>query len=174
MAGKEPLISEQENNEYFNGSRHRGEKAFDVRVLREPLMSLPSRKPLVFSPRESVTDTMRAMQRENHGCVLVTPDGTPQSELVGIFTERDVLFRIIDRGRNPATLPLQEVMKPDPDSLPSDGNVAMVINKMSVYGYRYIPAVDREGRPALVISVRDVVQYLVHRFPNEILSLPFE
>jgi hypothetical protein len=34
--------------------------------------------------------------------------------------------------------------------------------------------VDREGRPALVISVRDVVQYLVHRFPNEILSLPFE
>ena len=58
---------------------------------------------------------MRAMQAEHRGCVLVTRDGTPGSPLAGIFTERDVLFRIVDRGRNPATLPLAEVMTPDPE-----------------------------------------------------------
>ena len=72
----------------------------------------------------TVTEAMRAMQREHRGCVLVTDDGTDRSKLTGIFTERDVLFRIVDRGRNPASLPVGEVMTPDPDTLPVRANVA--------------------------------------------------
>ena len=88
---------------------------FDSALLREPAIVLRARKPLVFSRHESATDAMRAMQAEHRGCVLVTCDGTLGSPLTGIFTERDVLFRIVDRGRNPATLPLADVMTPDPE-----------------------------------------------------------
>ena len=117
---------------------------------------------------------MRSMQREHRGCVLITDDGTRASKLVGIFTERDVLLRIVDRGKNPATLPLAEVMTPDPDVLPVRSTVAYALNKMCVGGFRHVPVVDEEHRPAFVVSVRDVVEFLVEAFPREVLNLSME
>jgi CBS domain-containing protein len=104
----------------------------------------------------------------------VTDDGTQRSKLIGIFTERDVLFRIVDKGRNPAALAIGEVMTPNPENLSSRATVAYVLNKMSVGGFRHVPVVDDEHRPVCVISVRDVVSFLVNAFPREVLNLPSE
>ena len=123
-------------------------------------------------PGATVTEAMRAMQREHRGCVLVTDDGTMRSKLIGIFTERDVLFRIVDKGRNPAALPIGDVMTPNPENLSARATVAYVLNKMSVGGFRHVPVVDDEHRPVCVISVRDVVNFLVNAFPREVLNLP--
>lgn len=148
------------------------QRVFDAKVLHEPVRILPARPPLVFSGSSPVSAAMRAMQRQHRGCVLVTEDGTPATRLAGIFTERDVLFRIIDRGRNPEKLPIAEVMTPDPECLPSEANIAWALNKMSVGGFRHVPVVDTEGRPVFVASVRDVVEFLVQSFPREVLNLP--
>ena len=157
---------------YFERPRER--RGFDAKLVREPVAELPVRDPLVMAPNDTVTDAMRAMQREHRGCVLVTDDGTVGSKLLGIFTERDVLLRIVDRGKNPATLPLVDVMTPDPDVLPLNATVAYALNKMSVGGFRHVPVVDDERRPAFVISVRDIVSFLVEAFPREVLNLPAE
>jgi len=117
---------------------------------------------------------VRAMQREHTGCVLVTDDGSRESKLVGIFTERDVLLRIVDRGKNPATLPMGEVMTPDPQVLPVQATVAHALNRMSVGGFRHIPVVDAKHRPAFVVSLRDIVDFLVEALPPEVLNLPVE
>jgi len=156
---------------YFEPTR-RVSEGFDAGLLREPLSVISSQRPLVLKPDATVTDAMRAMQREHRGCVLVTDDGTARSKLIGIFTERDVLFRIVDRGRNPAALPIGEVMTADPETLSVHASVAYVLNKMSVGGFRHVPVVDDEHRPACVISVRDVVTFLVDAFPREVLNLP--
>jgi CBS domain-containing protein len=133
---------------------------------------LRSRQPLVLSMTSTVTEGMRAMQADHSGCVVITDDGTINSKVNGVFTERDVLFRIVDRGRNPAQLPLQEVMTPNPETLSVRSTVAYALNKMSVGGFRHIPVVDDEYRPAFVVSVRDVVEFLVEYFPREVLNLP--
>lgn len=157
---------------YFDRPRERQSVGFDAELLREPLNVLPVQRAVTLSPNATVTDAMRAMQREHRGCVLVTDDGTSRSKLSGIFTERDVLFRIVDRGRNPAALPLGEVMTPDPETLSVHASVAYVLNKMAVGGFRHVPVVDDEHRPACVVSVRDVVTFLVDAFPREVLNLP--
>lgn len=156
---------------YFEGERRRG-RSFDAELLREPLGTFTHRKPLIFALNASVSDAMRAMQREHTGCVLLTGDGTARMPLLGIFTERDVLLRIIDRGRNPASLPLSEVMTAEPESVLDDAPLAWVLNRMAVGGYRHVPVVDAAGRPTLVVSVRDVVEFLVDAFPREVLNLP--
>ncbi len=135
--------SEGRDEAYFDPQPRK--RVFDASLLRDSLGVLPSRTPLIFAPKSTVSEAMRAMQREHRGCVLVTEDGTEQTQLLGIFTERDVLFRIIDRGRNPATLTLDEVMSRDPESLPSDATVAWVLNKMSVGGFRHVPVVDERA-----------------------------
>jgi CBS domain-containing protein len=69
---------------------------------------------------------------------------------------------------------LEEVMTRDPEALPATAPVAWVLNKMEVGGFRHVPAVDEAGRPVFVVSVRDVVQFLVEAFPEEVLNLPPE
>jgi CBS domain-containing protein len=63
-------------------------------------------------------------------------------------------------------------MTPNPETLSVHSAVAYALNKMSVGGFRHIPVVDDERRPAFVVSVRDVVEFLVDAFPREVLNLP--
>jgi CBS domain-containing protein len=170
MGGDSDLVDET----YFESRERVVGGGFDASLLREPVSVLRVRKALVLSMESTVTDAVRAMQRGHTGCVIVTDDGTDQGHVTGIFTERDVLFRIVDRGRNPAQLPLADVMTPNPDTLSVRSAVAYALNKMSVGGFRHIPVVDDENRPAFVVSVRDVVEYLVEAFPREVLNLPPE
>ena len=165
-------LEEYQDEAYFD--RRRRKLVFDSNLLRESAALLRARKPLVFGPQHSVTEAIRAMQGEHRGCVLVTEDGTPATPVTGIFTERDVLFRIVDRGRNPAVLPLADVMTSSPDCLGDDQPIAAVLNKMSVGGFRHIPVVDAKGHPLFVVSVKDVVEFLVEAFPREILNQPVD
>lgn len=175
MASTPPRDDEFQDDEgYFDREPRPEGSRFDASLLRESTRVLPTDYPLLFSPTHTVTQAMRAMQKEHRGCVLVTHDGSANTRVVGIFTERDVLLRIVDRGRNPATLALAEVMTRDPEVLPQDASVAWVLNKMCVGGFRHVPVVDRQGRPVCVVSVRDVVELLVERFPREVLTLPPE
>jgi CBS domain-containing protein len=153
---------------------HSTARGFDASLLEQPLHTLPTRHPLVYRETDSVTQAMRDMQRKRRGCVLITEDGTGRSKLLGIFSERDVLLRVVDRGRNPATLPLRDVMTADPECLPQTASIAWVLNKMAVGGFRHVPVLDEHGCPVRVVSVRDVVQFLVEFFPSEILNLPPE
>lgn len=145
---------------------------FAASLLREPLGILPARRPLVFSASATVREAMHQMQQERRGCVLITEDGTGQTRLVGIFTERDILYRIVDGGRDPVLLPLGEVMTRNPESVPQDASLAWVLHHMAVGGFRHVPVVDQSDRPIRAISVRDVVQFLVDSFPQEVLNLP--
>ena len=161
---------EEKDEAYFDGAGGLQERSFDTRLLREPTSVLPVRKPLVLSRFHTVTDAIRAMQSEHRGVVLVTEDGTMHARVVGIFTERDVLFRVVDQGRNPATLALSELMTTEPECLRDDQTIADVLRMMSVGGFRHVPIVNAEGRPVHVVSVRDVVEFLVEAFPKEVLN----
>lgn len=159
------------DEEYFEkGSPRR--RGFDVRLLEEPLTLLPSRPPLTMGQDATVKDAMQAMRRRHRGCVMITQDGSIRSPLIGIFTERDVLLKVIDCGRNPATIALREVMTQDPESLPVDAKLAWALNMMSIGGFRHLPVTDERGWPAFIVSVGDIVQFLVESFPAEILNLP--
>ena len=147
-------------------------RSFDARLLKEPLTLLPSRPPITFAATQSVKEAMHSMRKRHRGCVLITEDGTVRSRLVGIFTERDVLLEVIDSGRNPADVPLADVMTADPESLPIDAKLAWALNMMSVGGFRHLPVTDERGWPAFILSVRDIVEFLVESFPAEILNLP--
>jgi CBS domain-containing protein len=152
---------------YFDLERPR---SFDAKLLEAPAGVLQARRARILGREDSVTDAVRAMQKEHRGVVLITEDGTDATRVVGIFTERDVLFRIIDGGRNPATLALEQVMTVEPECLGEDGCVADVLHMMSIGGFRHVPLVDPDGRPTGVVSVRDVVDLLVEAFPAEIAN----
>jgi CBS domain-containing protein len=110
------------------------------------------------------------MKEYRVGCVLVEKEG----RLLGIFTERDILTKLVGTGYDPAKVQVDEVMTRDPETLTSDDPIAFAMQRMSVGGFRHVPLVDPNGRPVGILSVKDIVDYLAEHFPREVLNIPPE
>jgi CBS domain-containing protein len=146
-------------------------KPVDARLFAEPIRRLKRRAGHVAVPRSaSIADAARVMRETRTGCVLVEEDG----KLVGILTERDILHKLVGTGYDPGKTGVAGVMTTDPESLTLDDPIAFALQRMSVGGYRHIPLVDGRGHPVGILSVRDVVDFLVEHFPREILNIPPE
>ena len=91
-----------------------------------------------------VADAAQRMLQARQAAVLVVDGG---GRLAGIFTERDLLTRVVGRGLDPKTCTLALVMTPDPEVLSLRDRVAYAVHCMSVAGYRTVPLVDAERRP---------------------------
>jgi CBS domain-containing protein len=115
-----------------------------------------------------VGDAVDRMNAEGFGALLVVDDG----RLVGIFTERDVLRRIAGRRLDFSKITVGDYMTRDPESLTLDHKVAYALNKMVIGGFRHVPLVDREHRPVAMLSIRDIVEFIVDRFPQDVINLP--
>lgn len=138
-------------------------------ILHQPIRALATLRPAVcVLPTATVRAAVERMKQSNAGCVLVEENG----QLVGIFTERDVLTKIVGTTLNLDRTTVEMVMTADPESLSPDDRVTYALNKMSVGGFRHIPLVDEEGRPVGVVSMRNVVDYMVDLFRTEVLNLP--
>jgi CBS domain-containing protein len=142
---------------------------FSTALIRRPIRALPTLKPpITVRRRTSVRDAVEAMNRGRVGCVLVV-DG---AALAGVFTERDVLTKVVSRGVDPDQTAIERVMTEDPETLTLDDGIVYALNKMSVGGFRHIPLVDEQNRPTGVVAMRNIVDYLVHLYPTQVLNLP--
>ena len=159
-------IDEELKEMYEEGS---GEsKVLNSETLKRPIKSLGLPPPVVVERGTSVLEAVRQMQDRHIGCVLITRNGV----LDGIFTERDLLMKIVGTGKNLAATKVEEVMTASPEALQTDDMIAFALKYMHVGGYRHVPVVDDRDRPVYVVSVKDIVEYLAGYFPQEVLTLP--
>jgi CBS domain-containing protein len=143
-------------------------RTLDEETLRHEIRALDPREPIVVEPQASVLEAIALMQQHRVGCVLVARGG----KLKGIFTERDVLTDVVGKAIDPAKTPIRRLMTPNPESLRLSDSIAYALNKMSVGGYRHIPLVDESLTPVGIISVRDIINYIVRLFPKSVMNLP--
>lgn len=143
-------------------------KVLDSNTFRRPVKNLKLRKPVMVDIALSVREALTIMQSKKFGCVLVTRGGT----LAGILTERDIIAKALGEQKDLGKISVQEVMTPDPVTLQPEDSVAFVLNAMHVGGYRHVPIVDDRDRPLAVVSVKDIIGFIVDNFPEEILNLP--
>ena len=109
---------------------------------------------LVTVQREAtVTDAVRAMADNNVGIVAVL-DG---DRLAGLFSERDVVRRVVDRGLDPARTPVQDVMTTDLVVADADDDHQSAMRKMDQANIRHLPVVH-EGRLLSMLSIRDLMR----------------
>jgi CBS domain-containing protein len=137
-------------------------------LLGDTIRTLGPDEPLSVSPSVSVKDAVDQMAADRRAAVLVVdPDG----RLSGIFTERDVLTRVVAAGLDPARTAVATVMTRDPEALSVGDRVAFAVHQMSVAGYRTIPLVDAERRPVGVVTVNHFIRWMAALFPEAVLNL---
>ena len=131
---------------------------FDM-LVREVM----SRKTLLkVAPSLTVAKAARLMAEKNVGAVLVL-DG---ERLAGIFTERDVVFRVVAQGLDPAETHVQNVMTPNPAVVAPDKPFGYAMLVMHERGCRHMPVVS-EGKVVGIVSARKAMDPELEDFVSE-------
>jgi CBS domain-containing protein len=132
-------------------------------MLGLPIKSvLEPRKLVTAAPQASVSEAARLMKDGKVGAVLVVEGG----RLVGIFTERDALFRVIAGGLDPDATALGEVMTPDPTTVGPHETFGYALLLMHENGLRHVPVVE-DCRPVGVLSARHALDPDLEEFTAE-------
>jgi CBS domain-containing protein len=119
-------------------------------------------KVLTASPETSVVDAAKLMEQKSVSAVLVIS----QEKLVGIFTERDAVFRVIARGMDVRTTPLGDVMTPSPVTVTPEKSFGYALLLMHENGFRHVPVVV-DGMPVGIVSARSALDPDLEEFVSE-------
>jgi CBS domain-containing protein len=100
----------------------------------------------------TVLEAARFMMEHRIGALPVLRDG----EIVGIFSERDVMNRVVALGRSPGTTKISEVMTANPKAVSVDETIDNCLFLMREFGFRHLPITDGKQLKGLV-SLRDIL-----------------
>lgn len=120
------------------------------------------------APSTSVDQTVRQMTAGRSGCALLVDEG---DRLVGIFTERDFVSRVVARHGD-VSAPVEHVATPAPHTVTRQDSVHRAVELMGAGQFRHLPVVDEGRRPVGVLTVKDIMHYLVEYFPAKVYNLP--
>jgi CBS domain-containing protein len=119
-------------------------------------------KILTASPETTVSKAAKLMEGKNVGAVMVVEN----ERLVGIFTERDAVFRVIAQGRDVQTTRLADVMTPAPRTVDPDKTFGYALLMMHENGFRHVPVIEN-GKPIGIVSARNALDPDMEEFVSE-------
>ena len=134
------------------------EKAL-VRLARKPAVSV--RKDA------SVLDTVHVMLEHRVGAALVLEDG----RAIGMFTERDVMTKVVAAGRDPAKTRLTDVMTFPVLTIDAGSSISEALAMMVDRHIRHLPVVDADGRVLGTLSMRYLMRDRIDFLQDEARSL---
>lgn len=119
----------------------------------------------------SVRDALSQLRADRHNVCLITEEGEGGSQLKGIFTDRDVLRKVVG---SPETLDaaIDTVMTSDPITISPASSAADALKLMDDNHFRNLPAVDADGTIVGDMTHQSIVAFLADRYPVEVLNLP--
>ena len=123
---------------------------------------IDARKLLIVSPETTVREATELMSSRAVGAVLVVE----RDQLQGIFTERDVVFRVVACGLDPDATRLATVMTREPKTIAPEKAFGVAMALMHEHGFRHLPVVD-DGVPIGIVSSRSALDPDLEEFISE-------
>ncbi len=128
-----------------------------------PIASVMERKKVLMAPPDTtIADAAKLMAKKKVSAVLVVQE----ERLVGIFTERDAVYRVIAKGRDPETTRLGDVMTPDPNTVTPEESFGYAMLLMHEHGFRHAPVIEND-RPVGIVSARNALDPELEEFEAE-------
>ena len=161
-------LEEREEERRYEEAGQEQRRELDRRLLEDPITVLQPRPAVVVEATETVADVAARMADEGQGSVVVVEDG----KLAGIFTERDLLVRVVAAGKNPRDVTVGDMMTKEPEFAMSDDTLGYALHKMALGRLRHLPVVDEAGQPTGMLTQREGVRYLAGFFPETLINQP--
>lgn len=133
--------------------------------MPRPIRTIIEDQEVITCPAATtVSEAALLMKRHDIGALMVVDEG----RLVGVFTERDALFRVVAEGRDTQATQLADVMTTNPKTIEPDQPFVHALQMMHEGKYRHVPVVEN-GRPVGMISARDALGPELEDFVYELL-----
>ena len=130
-------------------------------------MAIRSRSVITVGRTATVLDAIHAMAGAKAGSVLIVDDG----RLHGIFSERDVMLRVVLEGRDPANTRVEQVMTSPVQTITPKTTGDEALQVMVHDHIRHLPVVDQAGRVQSIVSMRSLLEEKIADLTNELDSL---
>ncbi len=147
-------INLQEDAILYDLNKKSGELREDV--LSSSLRRAGSQNFSFLTHTKSIKEVLERMHLKSHSVALITEFET---ELAGIVTERDLLFKVFSKDIN-LNDPVTTIMTHKPHVLSTDSHLGHALKNMFVYNYRNIPLINAEGYPTGVVSLLDILIFI--------------
>ena len=132
-------------------------------MFNDPVKSVMRRRNLLtVAPGISVAEAARRMAKKKVGAVIVVEN----KRLIGIFTERDITFRVVARGLEPAETRVQDAMTHSPHTIDADESFGYALLIMHEKGFRHLPVIER-GKLVGIVSARSALDPELEEFVSE-------
>ena len=131
------------------------------------LLKIARVPPVVVSPRDNIKTAVDKMCEVGVGAVAVVEGEKP----VGIFTERDLMTRVVKRGLSLHDTPVVEVMTRNPIVAPLEMKASDAFEFMTDKHFRHLPITDHFGKLVGMLSVRHLMRSIVENFAHELESI---
>ncbi len=131
------------------------------------LLKIASTPAAIVTIQSSVIDAVKRMGEKRVGAVAVLDKG----ELAGIFTERDVMMRVVLEGRTPKTTEMSEVMTKQVETVREDMSYGEALRLMVERHFRHLPVISSNGQVLGILSVRNVLQHTVEDLSQQLDSV---
>jgi CBS domain-containing protein len=125
-------------------------------VMHDQVKTLKQQAPVTIAHSATVGESVALMLSSNVGAVLIVDDA---GRLIGIFSERDLLKRVVGVVPDHEKLPITQFMTPRPECVSLTDTLNFVLQKMDAGGYRHVPVLE-DGKPVGIISARDMLRFL--------------
>jgi CBS domain-containing protein len=125
---------------------------------------IEGQEPVTAPADITVREAARLMKDRNIGALMVVEE----QRLVGVFTERDALFRVLAEGLDAAETRLEQVMTRNPQTIAADSGFTVALQMMHDGRYRHLPVVEG-SRVIGIVSVRDALGPELEAFVYEML-----
>ena len=133
-------------------------------MTHRPIRTIIKNQAILTAPSTTtVSDAARLMRAHKTGALMVCD----KKRLVGVFTERDALFRVTAEGCDARTTLLAEVMTPNPRTIGPDKPLGHALHMMYEGGFRNVPVVEK-GRPIGMVSAHDALGPELKEFVAEL------
>lgn len=132
----------------------------------EPLLKI-ARKPATVASGATVREAVQAMVEKALGAVSVLDD----CRIVGVFTERDLMEKVVHAGLDPDATPVTDVMVPTPICVTPKTPRGEAVDIMIKHRFRHLPVADAEGCLIGMLSLRDLLDHQLTRLRDEVNSL---
>ncbi|MCF7823075.1 MAG: CBS domain-containing protein [Candidatus Marinimicrobia bacterium] len=136
--------------------------------LDDHIDTIKLKSPIMTNGHTSVADCLELMREKRIGCLLIVEEG----KLEGIFTERDIIRRIVGQGLSHSKIQVKNYMTADPDTLTPDAPLAFALNYMILGGYRHVPIVNEKDQIVACLSIKDLVKHIGNQYFSAISNLP--
>jgi len=130
-------------------------------------MAIISRSVLTVSRTTTVMEAVELMASAKVGSVIVVED----KRVAGIFSERDVMLRVVLEGRDPRRTKVEEVMTSRVHSISMQTTGDEALRIMSQEHIRHLPVVDEKGSPQAIVSMRSLLDEKIKELHQQLDSL---